>query len=412
MIGLVLYPIAAALAWAAAGWKIRLAVRHGRTAPSVAVVTGCVMLGVAYSSTSAGPLLPSLWRRVDVYLGEDFKPLLQQLCVMGFAASLLVLLVWAYAPEQARQRLRRQMAGVAATLSAAVVLYVLARPHYSPRIDMPWETRSPLHLTYTLLYLPVLTAMLARIVRLSWHYARAAGRSWLRVGLGMLAAGTAIGVVYAVVRLVQVLAARTGLALMCLDPVAQICAAAAGMLSAVGVTATSWGPASSRAVIWAYRLWAYRRLQPLWLALQRAAPQITLDPPPLGTQRRAAVLPPDLDLRLARRVIAIRDGRLAVRDWLDARVADAARSALVDQGLAGDRLDAAVEAALLKAAVAAKTAGARTCPASRRAPDDRARFEVMDTLADETTWLVLVSAAFRPRRSSRCAPIGQLAAPS
>ncbi len=247
MVGLILYPFAAAIAWGAACLKARQLVRSGRTAPRVAVAVACLLLALAYTSTSAGPLAPTFWRGVAEALGEDFKPLLQQLCVMGFAASLLVLLVWAYAPEQVRARLRRQLAGAGVTLAVAAVLYVLAKPRYSPRIDMPWEIRSPLHLAYTVLYLPVLAAMLGQVTRLSWRYHRAASRSWLSRGLLLLALGGAVGAVYAVSRLVQVIVAQAGFLLACLDPFVQTCAAFAGSLIVVGLTATSWGPATSNA---------------------------------------------------------------------------------------------------------------------------------------------------------------------
>jgi uncharacterized protein DUF6545 len=111
-----------------------------------------------------------------------------------------------------------------------------------------------------------------------------------------------------------------------------------------------------RVAEWAHRFTTYQRLRPLWLALYRATPQIALTPPPPALLDRLD--PRDLDLRLYRRVVEIRDGRLALQAYLDPDAVDRIRERAVDEGRTGRRLDAAVEAAILAAGLRARSAGA------------------------------------------------------
>src|SRR5439155_23768653 len=96
----------------------------------------------------------------------------------------------------------------------------------------------------------------------------------------------------------------------------------------------------------------------------------------------------DLDFRLYRRVIEIRDGRLALRGFLDERVAATADALGRRAGLSGDALAAATEAAVIAAALRAKAAGAPARPPAAE-PVTGGR-----DLADEVAWLTQVARAF------------------
>jgi len=95
------------------------------------------------------------------------------------------------------------------------------------------------------------------------------------------------------------------------------------------------------------------------------------------------------DGRLHRRVVEIYDARLALRPYLDERVGRQARERGAAAGLDGAALDAMVEAAKLRAALAARRAGQE--PAEPEQPSTAAAG--LDEAA-EIEWLARVSTAF------------------
>lgn len=133
-------------------------------------------------------------------------------------------------------------------------------------------------------------------------------------------------------------------------------AAVAVGLAVSGATLPTWGPRAGLPALyrWAGRYRAYRRLAPLWLDLYRAYPQIALLPP----SRVAERLPlRDLDFRLYRRVVEIRDGCLALRPYREPRAAQVARELCRATGIADDERRVIVEATSLAAALQAKARG-------------------------------------------------------
>jgi hypothetical protein len=128
----------------------------------------------------------------------------------------------------------------------------------------------------------------------------------------------------------------------------------------VGSTLPAWGErvglGAALAALgrWADAYRAYRRLYPLWRDLVRVTPEVALQaptPPALD-----ALTWRDLRLRLYRRVIEIWDGRLALRPYLDASVAEAARRACRADGVVAQEVPYVIEAAALAAGVWAKAA--------------------------------------------------------
>jgi hypothetical protein len=102
----------------------------------------------------------------------------------------------------------------------------------------------------------------------------------------------------------------------------------------------------------------------------------------------------DIQLRLYRRVIEIRDGRLALAEFLDPATARSTRAAAEAAGLPEAEADGISEAALLLDAVKRKAQG---CPTDRPPPPSP---DTSDTLADEVEWLLRVA---RPLRRHRAA---------
>ena len=113
----------------------------------------------------------------------------------------------------------------------------------------------------------------------------------------------------------------------------------------------------------------------------------------------------DPDYYIARRIIEIRDGLLALRPYLDHSVTERARSHFQQRGLEGDALDAAVTAAqihsLLDSSPATSRRTAAPTPAPGNAPAD---------LDGELSWLVKLARAFaeppvEPTDTDRTDPI-------
>jgi hypothetical protein len=91
-----------------------------------------------------------------------------------------------------------------------------------------------------------------------------------------------------------------------------------------------------------------RRIEPLWAALSDLQSDVHMK---VQTPRK------DPEFELQRRVVEIWDARSRLREWLDPAVRDAAFEEGQKQGLDGDRLAAAIEAALWREALARRAAG-------------------------------------------------------
>jgi hypothetical protein len=209
------------------------------------------------------------------------------------------------------------------------------------------------------------------------RYARLVDRHWLRRGLRLMAASSMLAIPACLADLAAVVALRLDRAVLDgAQPVAGFFGAGSVSVFFVGSTMPAWGPKL-------HRLRAYRQLRPLWLALSQAAPEVVLDPP---NARRWRIR--DLDFRLYRRIIEIRDSRLTLRPYLDQDVAATAQRLGQEASLDRDALRATVEAALLAVAIRAK---ARGRPAETHPTIDTPGG---DDLAGELAWLTDVAKAF------------------
>jgi hypothetical protein len=212
----------------------------------------------------------------------------------------------------------------------------------------------------------ILTARLFRTV------GRAAPAGLPRLGLRAIAAGAAIISLYAVTKTCLIVVHGLGvpIAFERIEPVAHVIQAAAILLAVAG----SLVPATrrARAVVAAYR--SLLKLRPLWRAMKDAFPEVILFSPRRAVIELAGV--DDVNLRLYRRVIEIRDGMLALRDYRPPDVP-------------GDADPAVTEARGIAMALARRAASAE--------PNDRpeAWAPVGPDMADEVAWLTRVSAAFR-----------------
>jgi len=157
-----------------------------------------------------------------------------------------------------------------------------------------------------------------------------------------------------------------------------ISAVGAVLLIVVGSTLPAWGRRvglRGPIAVWRdHRAW--RRMQPLWLTLTREIDNIAL--PERGDT--------DLSYRLYRRRVEMLDGILALQPFRDGTVEQLARKDYLSRGLAGDHLDAAVEATALSHALKARRAGA--------APDTAAATSCNAGRREDVAWLARVSQQF------------------
>jgi len=207
-----------------------------------------------------------------------------------------------------------------------------------------------------------LAAVLTIGIVLFWSVAREAPAGPPRLGLRVIAAGWA---------LIALSAAATAIPLVLgvdrLETPAHYLQGA-GVLLAVG---GALGPAGRRArvVLADYR--SLLALRPLWTAMRDAFPEVILFSPRRAVVEMAGV--DDVQLRLYRRVIEIRDGMLALRPYL--------------RGVLPDTPEA--EAAAIAQALRRRASG--VTPAG----DSPGFATVGPEMADEVAWLSRVSRAYR-----------------
>jgi len=378
-----IFPLCAAVAWVTLAYCLQGLRRDWRDPARATLCAMVALLGVAFTA-AIPPVSAGLDRLVGI-------PNIGAFCIhvtavaSSFAVQVLLML-WACPPAQAWPRIRWRLVGLGVVLSVMTTLFVLAgvrerAPHF-----LLQHADHPLVAAYILFYSGSLTVGLVAITRMCWRYAAVVGSPWLRRGLRITAAGCAFTLVYCAARIADVVAALLGVDPAGWEFVVPLCAGVGTLLGFLGLTLPAWGP---RLFGWVAQYRAYQQLYPLWTALYRAVPEIALHPPrsPLADR----IMARDLDLRLYRRVIEIRDAQLALRGWLDRGVAESALAQGHRAGLQGAALAAFVEASQLVAALHARAAGAE---AGTPTPEAAAGQGGSD-LAGEIEWLVRVARAFR-----------------
>lgn len=380
----VLYPTFAVISWIAVGFKVA-ALRRDPTSPAQrAMVASFAALAVSFTFST-----PPVYLAFDRLVGV---PNLARLCAHSSVMALSIsaqgwLLYWAH-PDQIRARVLRRTAVFIAVVAAMTVLFFLA-PVDEETLDFSSRYGdAPFVAEYMVIFLGYFGATLADTGRLSWQYSKLAGERWLRLGLRLSVVGAALGGAYCIEKGGYVLLRRLGVTPfpdVVQESFGPVLGGLGGIVLLTGITIPAWGRRVEELFTSLRRYRSYHRLRPLWTALYRAQPEIALEEPPaLHRDLRMR----DLDYRLLRRVVEIRDARLALRPYLDAAAASAARAVGERAGLAERRLAALVEATVLAHAIRAKR---REAPAGE---PYTAAATGGDDLAGETAWLVGVAKMF------------------
>lgn len=332
------------VAWVAFGYKLRDLLRAPRNPMLWGVCTTLLIAGAAVFC--AAPATVAAINRTSGV--PNLAALVVYALLVALAASAHVLLAyWGSPSDRARQAARWWVAAYSLFIGALTVLFVVGETPVERRVDFDtYYATTPYIVEFILLYLLAVTAAMAALVRMCRKWAQVAGRPWLRRGLRLIVVGAVGALGFSVAKLAAVAARWCGADWDWLSSrLAPGLAMFALVVSAVGYALPVWGQNLTRLRSLVRRYRAYRDLYPLWHALRTATPAIV---PP-------ARLPWwDFELRLTRRLAEINDGRLALRSHIDPRAARTAARLGREGGLTGVDLYAVVEAARLKAAMAAK----------------------------------------------------------
>jgi hypothetical protein len=289
----------------------------------------------------------------------------------------------------ASQRIRSRSASLLIVLVTMGVAFVLA-PVENETTEFVTQYRSePGLLAYWLPFLAYLSYVFLDLTRLCRRYARLSERRYLTIGMRLIQVAGVLGIAYVALRAAYLVAVHVSDSehLATYEPASKALVASLSILAIVGATLPAVGPRLE-----AYR--AHRELYPLWSALYRATPDIALSPPASPARERLRWR--DLQFRLHRRVIEIRDGQMALRPYMHPDVAEEARQRGRQERLAGEDLAAAVEAKLLVAGIEDKVSNRPSAPAKPAAPSVGG-----SQLSDEVSWLRHVARRFTIEQSQQ-----------
>jgi hypothetical protein len=293
--------------------------------------------------------------------------------------GLLTVLAYFTEPTGRRghRKSRLRLGVLAGALSCMIGLFVWSSASPSPDF---LEHRSVQSLAYVLIYVSYLVAGMTEACQLCVRYAPHTPGRYLRLGLWLVALGSALGILYCAVYGYNTLATLTQLTQLGPPIVTStLLPSTACVLLVIGLTIGGWGPRLSegRERLADYR--SYRKLEPLWRALAEVAPE--------------AIPPQDMTSltigqKRYRRIIEIRDMILTLRTYRDpALVTNAA--ILVAAGESSLAAAATAEATVIAHAIQARREG--RLPAS--GPNIAMPPQPGADLVKESHWLEAVSAA-------------------
>ncbi|MEV4555710.1 MAB_1171c family putative transporter [Kitasatospora sp. NPDC049285] len=402
--GMPLLLLAASLYWA---FRRRPGQRPAGTL-SLSAFLGC--FAIAFSAYQ-----PAI-RTLEDSITPDFSRLVSNTATLSAAASVSsVLLFLNHDASEARRRLRwrlRLLGLAVATMAVAFMVtsrsLMWSAAELRGKLD---EAPASLHI-YSAAYIAFLGYAVYDCLTQTWARSRTATRKSQRIGLRTTALGCVFALLYAAYKTINAVAALFGWDAI---PGGQRCTSLISPVScAFGVTAPAVGVLlitaglTLPAALWPLTQFLRRRwerksiadLDPLWQDFTAALPEIVLDDDTIGEN--------DADFLLHRRVVEINDGILTLRPYRSLTVQQAATREVERRNLAGTADgDAAVEAAILAAAIRAMRAGAE--PEFARAPQAPGTAARAGDLRAETIWLRSVARAYAAsdivRTASREAPM-------
>jgi hypothetical protein len=373
------------VAFLVAGCRVLLRVRGRRKPTEIPLTVLAFVLGVAL--VVLAPAVQAVESAILPSLGR----LLSNICTLVAAFCVLhVMLYVRHPPEQVPARMRRRLAVLLVAVGLMTVMFLLSRPPAGTGIFTGLYRSQPTLATYTVVfsgYLGSATLDLGILAARSIRYTRI----WLRLGMIFMGIGCVLTAGYLTEKMIGVVDELVTGRLAggyCRSAFADVgCTFAVGMpaLSALaivlGAVVPILGQRLEHVIRDIGRRRSYQRLGPLWNALHEAMPNIALVAPDFPY----TPAPGEISERLYQRVVAIRDGLLALQPYRDPVDTAAHHAQARAAGLPEHRHAPAVEAADIHAAL------------RRRQGDELAATDVTSTpasyddLDSEIRWLTRVS---------------------
>ena len=345
----------AVLLWAAVIYKLSPLYRSPRDPGRRALWLTLLFLALALTV-----LLPPVYVALDRTVGRaNLARLISNGLTLVSCWTVQAFLTHLSDAPGSRHDVRRNGVLLGVALAAMAALFLTA-PVSEEALDFNQRYGAAPHvLEYRLVFLVYLGIAQATVARLAWRYARIAPHPSLRLGLRIAAAGGVAGLLYVVNDGFYLVTRRFAMPYPLPNPgtVEQILVALAVCLAGIGATIPAWGPRVGvpRFCRWVNRYRSLGRLYSLWLGLYRSCPDIAFLPPP---SRDVDTLDfRDVDFRLYRRVVEIRDGILALRPYVDPSFTQLAAQLGREAGLDREERDAVIGAATIVAGQWAKARG-------------------------------------------------------
>jgi hypothetical protein len=290
-------------------------IRHKRRDPALlAFLSNLALATMAFTMAAL-----QLVNYVDQWLGiPDVTALIAHILALASnTASLVVVILWMKGPDGARSRIRAWLVAVSLITAVEITLFVVGSSGSESKSFWIDNATHPLGAVYIALYLLVLEVVRLAIFRLCWSYSLVATDPWLRRGLRTAALGSATLLIYGPARGVTLLPIQINR--VAWEIGLTVCMTSGVFLLLLGLVAPSWGPYLSDFRRWTRDISSYRALYPLWSDICQAVPDVVLHPS--ASPLRDQLILRDVNYRLYRRVIEIRDGWLALRSYLNPQIA-------------------------------------------------------------------------------------------
>lgn len=370
------------------GYRALLRTRGRRKPSDVPLMVSGTALGLAFIFLA--PVVQTVESAITPSLGR----LLSNVCTLVAAFGFLHLMLFvAYPAEQVSTKVWTRLIMLLISIGAMTVMFFVSNPPTGTGIFTGLYRTQPTLAAYTLIYSGYLGFALVDLGKLAVRSVRYT-RTWLRAGMILIGIGCLLGAAYLTHKVIgifhELVTHSASAEAFCLSPFATIdCTFSVGMPALatlailLGVTLPTLGPRLERLTRAIAQQRAYRRLQPLWQVLHDTLPDLALAAPEFPADEAA----PHVSERLYRRVIAIRDGLLALQVYRDPTDTHTHRNLASIARLAASRRAAAIEAADIRVAL-------------RRRQHDPPRVLGQESptapqndLTSEIRWLTLVSDA-------------------
>jgi hypothetical protein len=377
------------LAFLIAGYRGALYARGRRKPTEIPLMVTTIALGMA------GVFLAPATQTLESAFVPSLGRLLSNVCMLVAAFGWLHLMLYISHPaEQVPARMRTRLITLLIAIAVMAVMFFASSRPTGTGIFTGLYRSQPTLAVYALVYASYLGSAMVDLAVLALRSVRGA-RTWLRLGMILIASGCLLAITYLIEKVIGVvseLATGTAAEPYCSSPFATVgCTFAVGMpalavlVMTLGATLPTLGPRLERLTRGFRHRRSLQRLQPLWETLHEALPDLALVTPDYSP----GMLGGEISERLYRRVIAIRDGLLALQPYRHPDDTQHHRHEAATAGLTDRRRAPAIEAADIRAALYRR----RHDMPPRVYPIERDDTTHQDNLTTELQWLVQVSEA-------------------